>query len=97
MEREMKDVGMTWVALSKKAQDRDVWSMFVCGLYPDRMRGNDDDEHKKTDYPLNKQADVFVKKVVYVMPLSRGHLTLLLPLPDCVRQSLIKQHRACHG
>ena len=25
MEREMKDVGMTWVALSKKAQDRDVW------------------------------------------------------------------------
>ena len=36
MEREMKDVGMTWVALSKKAQDRDVWRMFVCGLYPDR-------------------------------------------------------------
>ena len=36
MEREMKDVGMTWVALSKKAQDRDVWMMFVCGLYPDR-------------------------------------------------------------
>ena len=33
---EMKDVGMTWVALSKKAQDRDVWRMFVCGLYPDR-------------------------------------------------------------
>ena len=26
----------TWVALSKKAQDRDVWRMFVCGLYPDR-------------------------------------------------------------
>ena len=36
MEREMKDVGMTWAALSKKAQDRDVWRMFVCGLYPDR-------------------------------------------------------------
>ena len=36
MERDMKDVGMTWVALSKKAQDRDVWMMFVCGLYPDR-------------------------------------------------------------
>ena len=36
MEREMKDVGITWVALSKKAQDRDVWRMFVCGLYPDR-------------------------------------------------------------
>ena len=33
----MKDVGMTWVALSKKAQYRDVWRMFVCGLfYPDR-------------------------------------------------------------
>ena len=39
MEREMKDVGMTWVALSKKAQDRDVWRMFVCGLYPDRGTG----------------------------------------------------------
>ena len=36
MEREMKDVGMTWVAISKKAQDRDVWRMFACGLYPDR-------------------------------------------------------------
>ena len=36
IEREMKDVGMRWVALSKKAQDRDVWRMFVCGLYPDR-------------------------------------------------------------
>ena len=36
MEREMKDVGITWVALSKKAQDRDVWRMFVCGLYTDR-------------------------------------------------------------
>ena len=36
MEREMKDVGMTWVALSKKALDRDVWRMFVCGLYSDR-------------------------------------------------------------
>ena len=36
MEREMKDDGMTWMALSKKAQDRDVWRMFVCGLYPDR-------------------------------------------------------------
>ena len=36
MEREMKDIGMTWVALSKKAQDRDVWRSFVCGLYPDR-------------------------------------------------------------
>ena len=36
MEREMKDVGMTWVALSKKAQDKNVWRMFVCGLYPDR-------------------------------------------------------------
>ena len=36
MEREMKDVGITWVALSKKAQDRDVWRTFVCGLYPDR-------------------------------------------------------------
>ena len=36
MERAMKGVGMTWVALSKKAQDRDVWRMFVCGLYPDR-------------------------------------------------------------
>ena len=36
MEREMKDVGITWVALRKKAQDRDVWRMFVCGLYPDR-------------------------------------------------------------
>ena len=31
-----KDVGITWVALSKKAQERDVWRMFVCGLYPDR-------------------------------------------------------------
>ena len=31
-----RGVGMTWVALSKKAQDRDVWRMFVCGLYPDR-------------------------------------------------------------
>ena len=28
MEREMKDVDMTWVALSKKAQDRDVWRRF---------------------------------------------------------------------
>ena len=36
MEREIKDVGMTWVALSKKAQVRDVWRKFVCGLYPDR-------------------------------------------------------------
>ena len=36
MEREMKDVRITRVALSKKAQDRDVWRMFVCGLYPDR-------------------------------------------------------------
>ena len=36
MEREMKDVGMTWAALSKKAQNRDVWRMFVCGIYPDR-------------------------------------------------------------
>ena len=36
MEREMKDVGITWVALSKKAQDRDVWRMFAYGLYPDR-------------------------------------------------------------
>ena len=36
MEREMKDVGMTWMALSKKVQDRDVWRMFVCGLYSDR-------------------------------------------------------------
>ena len=32
MEREMKDVGMTWVALSKKAQDRDVWRRFC--LWP---------------------------------------------------------------
>ena len=32
----VKDVGMTWVTLGKKAQDRDVWRMFVCGLYPDR-------------------------------------------------------------
>ena len=36
MEREMKDVCMTSVGLSKNAQDRDVWRMFVCGLYPDR-------------------------------------------------------------
>ena len=36
MEREMKDIDMTWVALSKKAQDRDVWRRSVCGLYPDR-------------------------------------------------------------
>ena len=36
MEREKKDVGMMWVALSKKAQDRDDWRSFVCGLYPDR-------------------------------------------------------------
>ena len=36
MEREMKDVGMTLVALSKKDQDRDVWRRFVRGLYPDR-------------------------------------------------------------
>ena len=36
MERELKDIDMTWVALSKKAQDRDVWRMFICGLYPDR-------------------------------------------------------------
>ena len=44
MEREMKDVGMTWVAQSKKAQDRDVWRMFVCGLYTlTGVRGNDDD------------------------------------------------------
>ena len=45
MEREMKDVGMTWVALSKKAQDRDVWRMFVCVAYTlTGMRGNDDDD-----------------------------------------------------
>ena len=31
-----KDVGMTWVDLSKKAQDRDLWRRFVCGLSPDR-------------------------------------------------------------
>ena len=36
MEREMKHVRMTWVALSKNAQDRDVWGRFVCGLYPNR-------------------------------------------------------------
>ena len=36
MERKMRDVGMTLMALSKKAQERDVWRMFVCGLYPDR-------------------------------------------------------------
>ena len=38
MEREMKDVGMTWVALSKKAQDRDVWYTLT------GVRGNDDDD-----------------------------------------------------
>ena len=42
MEREMKDVGMTWVALSKKAQGRDVWRRFVCGLTG--VRDNDDDD-----------------------------------------------------
>ena len=47
MEREMKDVGMTWVARSKKAQDRDVWRMFVCGVAyiltgVRGVRGNDD-------------------------------------------------------
>ena len=36
MEREMNDVGMTWVALSMKAQGRDVRRRFVCGLYPGR-------------------------------------------------------------
>ena len=40
MEREMKDVGMTWVALSKKAQDRDVWRMFVAYTLTG-VRGND--------------------------------------------------------
>ena len=34
MEREMKDVGITWVALSKKVQDRDVWRMFDVCLWP---------------------------------------------------------------
>ena len=36
MERVMKDVGIRWVVLSKKAQDRDAWKMFVSGLYPER-------------------------------------------------------------
>ena len=36
VERVMKDVGIRWVVLSKKAQDRDAWKMFVSGLYPER-------------------------------------------------------------
>ena len=46
MEREMKDVGMTWVALSKKAQDMCGGCLSVAYTLTG-VRGNDDDDERR--------------------------------------------------
>ena len=94
LEIEMKDVGITWVNLSKKAQDRDVWRMFVCGLM--MMMNRDWYLHVKSStkhrYVRYKISDLSVHYSMFRHIHRIAHLSdVIRAIPGCTHLSTGKK------